>query len=664
MTVLNFWVDIENASGVKQGTGPLRARYFTVRKPLSASGDFEFEISAGDPNLSALQEKRVAICRYIDTDGDILDFGGGVIDRIVLAVDENGAQWYRVSGNDLTRELTYRSVRELKLESASAGVTDGPDQIIALAPSGWTIQDGTTVTPVYAGYDGESVLNALLRCGEHIGEHWRLGSGRQIVWLGPASTFLASGVRAVQHVNDPVAAESNPDIVVITSLEEQNDAADLVTRIIPRGSGNGGVISNLQPCTDTAPAGYTLNKTLNYLENDAAVAQYGVIERVIDFKELGPISNTDLDVQNAANMLLQASYQFLERYSIPHRSYSIALTARQILEPGTTLRTVYRQVLDGAVIYDLDDEFNLVGIEQSIDETGLHTTRVTISESDRQAVSDEDYLAGQAQEGTIFAAHQQLGASVDNLTYRDELDLDHDASFRFWLGEEYTTIQRALLRFRVQPLRSTVKSIGAESTTTSAGGAGTHTSASGGSSNPTTSQTGGTTTDADQHQHGINVFDSSAGDPVTLSGSLFRAPSGGTVQVPTTFEGGHDHTIPQHTHTVSVPSHTHGVTIPDHTHDVTPILDTVYGIFEESGANTLALADLVIQLNGGADLLSQVTDIGNGWYQLDITAGLVNSIYRPVQENNEIVVSTAVDKTARLEAQITIRGVIQAVAYS
>ena len=90
----------------------------------------------------------------------------------------------------------------------------------------------------------------------------------------------------------------------------------------------------------------------------------------------------------------------------------------------------------------------------------------------------------------------------------------------------------------------------------------------------------------------------------------------------------------------------------------------VYGIFEESAGNTLELANLVIKLNGGADLNSSVVDIGNGWYELDITDPLTDAVFRPSQTNNEIAVTTATAKTARLEAQLTIRGVVQAVAYA
>lgn len=655
--VSNFWVDIENSSGQKLGSGPLRPSYFRQLKVLDESGEFECEISAADPNISALSEKRIAICRYIDENGSVQVYGGGVIDRITATRAEDGSLVYKVSGNDLSRELTYRSVKGLQLASLGAGVTNGPAQIMALAPSGWSLVGGTTQNPVYAGFDGESILTALINVGEHIGEHWRLGSGRQIVWLGPATGFASSGVRAVQTVSDPVAAEDVAGLAIISSLEEERDAAEIITRVYPRGSGNGDAIVTLAAATASAPAGYTLNKAENYLQNNAAHTQYGLIERYLDFKALGPLSNTDLDVQNAANMLLQATYQHMERYKEPAKFYSISFAQCPVLEPGTVMRVVYRELLDGVIVYDLNDTYNIIQVEQELSEAGIMTVGAVIATVDRQPVSDEEFLAGQAQEAKVFSVHPQLGASVDSLSWRDEMDDSHDASFRFWLGDEYTAIQRAVLRFRIQPLRSTVRSV-------EAGGGSTSTSESGGGGSVTSAAGGGQTADGGSHQHNIDVYFGGADPnraPVyydSALGAFFASNGDFDEQAWAGVSPNHEHEIADHTHSVDVPAHTHQVTIPAHTHPMQ------YGIYEESGANTLELADLVIKVNSGGDLREQCVDLGSGWYELDITAEVVNEIYRPAQESNVIQFSTATEKTARLEAQLTIRGVVQAVALS
>lgn len=649
MQIRNYWVDIENSSGARVGAGPLRASQFDTTDKLSACGDFTFVVSASDPNLAALAEKRVAICKYVDIDGTVQIFGGGIIDKIERVIGEDGRMQLRVSGNNLARELMYRSVGVLDLSGGGAGVADAPDQIMALAPAGWSITDGTTAINAYAGYNGESVLNALAGIGEYIGEHWRLGSGRTVEWLGPSSTFLPCGIRAFQHVNDPVAAETEPSVALITSLKEVSDAAELLTRVIPHGAGNGGVVLTLAAITDAAPSGYTVDAALNYVKRDASETSYGRIERTLDFKDIAPLSNTTADIQAAANMLLQACVEHLRRYGQPQKFYDAGLSkVDQILQVGTTLPLVYRVLVDGVAVYDLNNTFNIIEVHNQISDAGIHTTGVTISTIDRQPQSDSEFLAATIQASRIVAAKQQLGASVDTFTYRDEMDDSKGASFRFWTGDEYTSIQRALLRFRIQPLRSTVKSVAGASTSTSSGGGST--SGSGGSSSPTSSSDG-------VHSHQVSSIPIT-GSPSTLStngGNLYN--SSGT---PKTFNT--DAVGAGHSHSVSIPAHTH--TTPDHTHDLTPNISMEYGIFEESGANTLVLANLIIKLNGGADLIASVVDISNGWYELDLTDGLTNAVYRPSQENNEVAITTATAKTARIEAQLTIRGVVQAVAYS
>ncbi len=618
MKVINFWVDVEDGAGSRYGPGPLRPRTVRVKRPLSKAGEFSFEVLASDPNIGVLAEKRVAVCRYVGAAGAVLEFGGGVIDKIGVKIGQDGLLTFVVSGNDLARELNYRSVGSLALESGGTGVTNGPIQIMGYAPAGWTISGGTTSLPVYAGFDGESVLSALCRVGEHIGEHWRLGSGREIVWLGPVSSFLPAGLRVVQQVNDGVGFEGQTEVAVVLSLEEIRDAAEVMTRIMPRGSGNGGVILTLEAATDAAPAGYTLNKAGNYLKNDAAEAAYGRIEKVLDTKDIGPLSNTSGDIQAAANALLQAAYQHLERYAAPMKAYRIGLWANSMVLPGTMLRVIYRVIVDGTVIYDLDDELIVLGVEHSLDSTGLHTSSVEVGTIDRHPLSDTEVVLGQVQNGRIFAAHQQLSASVDTLTWRDELDDDHSANFRFWLGDEYTSILQAILRFQIRPMRSTTKAAASGGGQTATGGSHLH----------TTTIPAGTPnfTDIGWYVDGFFVT------PISTNGNALLMQAG--------VQENHLHTINAHLHTL------------------------LYGIYEENGTNTVSLADLAITLNGEGDLRGFVTEIGDGWYALDLTSFLVDSVNRPSRENNVVTIATGTAKTGRIEAQLTVRGVIQATKYS
>ena len=160
MQILSFWVDLEDNTGAKVGSGPLMTEFYERTKPLSETGFFSFPVSPADPNFSSLAEKLVAVLNYVDADGTEQEYGRGIIEEITKQADDTLLVQVINSGPDITRELTYRSVRDLQIGDATGGEDDGPDQIMALAPSGWTITNGTTLQDIYVKFDGQSVLSA------------------------------------------------------------------------------------------------------------------------------------------------------------------------------------------------------------------------------------------------------------------------------------------------------------------------------------------------------------------------------------------------------------------------------------------------------------------------------------------------------------------------
>src|SRR5690606_38968273 len=109
-----------------------------------------------------------------------------------------------------------------------------------------------------------------------------------------------------------------------------------INRIYPRGSGNANVQLTLRATTRTAPAGYTLNAAENYIEYDAGVASDGLIERQVDFRDIGPIDNTDADIVSASNALFDAALEELRRRSseIEEAVYVVQLEGcSQLLRP-------------------------------------------------------------------------------------------------------------------------------------------------------------------------------------------------------------------------------------------------------------------------------------------------------------------------------------------
>src|SRR5512146_1591454 len=121
-------------------------------------------------------------------------------------------------------------------------VTDALSQIMAYAPAGWTVRNDaghsaytSTLGTVYRQFAGESVLAALCEVAENLGEHF-YAIGQELIWLRKDSPD--SGIRAMADV-DPVAAEADDTLCIITALTETQDAAGIYSRIYPHGGGVG-----------------------------------------------------------------------------------------------------------------------------------------------------------------------------------------------------------------------------------------------------------------------------------------------------------------------------------------------------------------------------------------------------------------------------------------
>src|SRR5690606_2532040 len=110
-----MWIDIESPAGAKQGSGPITSASswrYTAR--MDKAGVFEFEMPASDPKATLIRKKYVARA-YTILDGTRTEVGAGIIDKITKKPQADGTVSLRVSGDDLVRELTYRSVKNLKL---------------------------------------------------------------------------------------------------------------------------------------------------------------------------------------------------------------------------------------------------------------------------------------------------------------------------------------------------------------------------------------------------------------------------------------------------------------------------------------------------------------------------------------------------------------------
>ena len=615
---------------------------------LDRSGTFSFSMPASDTKASLITGKRIV--RGYNVINDVFTLiGAGVIDARNIQIV--GTE-LTIGGNDLLHLLANTSVLFLELENAGAGVTDGIQDILALA-SGWTFDTvngyNTTAASTYAKFAGESVLEAFVKITETYGENFRLGDGKEIVWL--RNDTPSSGVKAVQYLSPESAGTENVTLIDNLSIDYQSE--NIVSRIYPFGAGNAEARLTLQTTTESAPAGYTLVKNGNesYLRKDATETTYGIIERAVSFKDIAPISNTDTDVQSASDTLFGAAKVYLDNRDEDTVIYSLSVVGlNTIVYPGETMRVVYRGFVDGTSWVDIDENLIVISAQNEIIDANAQTVSMVVSTRAERTKTDQDIITENIGETITYESHPQLSANGDVLGQSITMDDDNDAIFYFWIGAEVTTLNQVLVRFRVDKLRSTVKSVAGSSTTTAGGGADTVTSASG----------GGQTATGGSREHLMTLF-AGAGDAATEykhAAGLAALYGGAGLAANKSIESG---VSASHSHTIN--AHTHGVTIGDHTHSLTPNITTVYGVFEDTAGNTLAVGDLTITVNGGSDLAGSVSSIGSGWYELDITDEVQNSAtLRQTQDDNDVTFGTAVAKSAQIVSQISVRSVIQAIA--
>ena len=611
MADFEFYIDIENSSGVRQGGGPITSAdqwQYTAR--MDRAGTFAFTMPASDAMAAEVTKKRI-VRAWARLNSTWTEVGAGIIDNIVKQQQADGTVTLSVSGDSEERELTYRSVGFLQLEAAGAAISHATalSEIDDYAPSGWTFtaDSAPTNNSIYGRFAGESVLQALVKLAEKSQDHFYRSGSKAVTF---ASTFANSGVRAIQANGDLVS-----ETCAIVSLQERVDTYDMISRIYPYGAGTGKARLTLAATNLSAASGYTLDKTNNYLKHDATESTYGRIERYIEYKDVAPVSNTDADLRAAANMLFQQTYRDLRWRALVqnHATYSVQLAqCSRLLKPMQSIRVVYRDVASST---DIDEDLNILESTIEVDASGVRTTGLVVSNWDFWPRTDSDVIADSMESGSIFQAHPQMNANSYTTGYTKNVDEDYNAVMRFWLGSEVVQVNQIVLDFQLLPFESTVKTIASATGTTTivtelggsgntgsvalgetgiGGGASTGAKApdtgvkapdtgygggantggaaltTSGTSLTTGSPTGGDVVSGGRHNHGLAVEGRTTFD--TNWKSLYYDPSANAIIAHSSSynpgllsesSGTHTHAVDSHSHTTA--SHTHTIATHSHT---------------------------------------------------------------------------------------------------
>uniref|UniRef100_A0A6M3KQR1 Uncharacterized protein n=1 Tax=viral metagenome TaxID=1070528 RepID=A0A6M3KQR1_9ZZZZ len=236
--------------------------------------------------------------------------------------------WIRFRALNPGTTSTDIEIAEVKIYG-DVPTTDGINQIMAYAPTTW-VQSGYGATGAEAIFSSAkmSVLEALKALAEKTTEHftyaWNSGVGKwEITWV---TAWTASNHIAVWG-GEPADIGAATAIVPIIDLSESRDSTEVYSRIYPTGIGRGAGEATLATSSYATDkwAGYTIDKSNNYILRTAAETTFGRIERHEEFSDV-VFDDADQDTVAAADMLATSAYNWLKEHSSEEKFYTFRVS--------------------------------------------------------------------------------------------------------------------------------------------------------------------------------------------------------------------------------------------------------------------------------------------------------------------------------------------------
>lgn len=285
--------------------------------------------------------------------------------------------WIRfaVSANTTAMTFTANAI------TGDGPATTGPADIIALAPSGWTLDTtdfyNATATAVVHQFAGETVLEAFVKLAELTGEWFRLGDGREVQWM--QTDTPDSGIKAVRHAGDPEMAEVSTHCVIRDLRRVQDSYQAYVGRLYAVADG-----ISLGDTTQTPPSGYAVSSDSRgyYLQHTSTWSSYG-IELYMEFSD----AQTPDQLYQAALAELQLRQTIYDAYDV-----EVAGLWEQV-KPGDTIRVSYRRIVAGYIAVDLNDDLIILEATTRIDANGIKTTALRLANQPRYPDTAAEVLA-------------------------------------------------------------------------------------------------------------------------------------------------------------------------------------------------------------------------------------------------------------------------------
>lgn len=467
-----LWADVYDALWNRVGDGPVPLTSASVTRCFDGAGSISFEAPATDERvIDLLKDQRRVKLLYLDPHTNVVrTVGSGVISKRGFKYSASGSQ-KTFSGPDVLDEL----VNYIALPNTIFSNEPVADVASALAVlAGWQAETESVLTDyISARYDGASVLKSLRAMTEKIGAHLRekidVPSDRDhVIEVGRFGTdidlWIQNGEAFTSRVFD------NTEVAFIDSLTITHESDEIVNWVIPIGSGEGESALTLEHASRSATYSRETvvnnGKTLYYKRNEPSIAQYGVKQKLLTFKDIAPVGNSDTAIGYAADALDEATDAFLDRAGVPQIVYRFSIRkASKTVRSGDVVHLSFRglvRTIDNQEIEDetVEGEFYVLKVTESFSSSGV-TLSLEVSNIDKLPQSDASYIVSAIEDMQI--ANTKPGLINFRQSFMDEKPVQQwdgqptytrYADFPIKLDNTVTDVSLVRVRFISKPLYS------------------------------------------------------------------------------------------------------------------------------------------------------------------------------------------------------------------
>jgi len=426
---MRAWVEVFESDGVASSVtdGPIyQVRSWRQLSLLNGAGNFSCVLNALDERaaslihpLSVLRCKVLDIDDYLPSVERVKTLGTVIVHSVSWRVVPDGTVDLVVSGADSLYDLTKVLVEQTTLTEDETLPHDALMDRYAPPAWGWS---GAYANPVALQFSYETLLDALGQVSEVNGDRFRgTRDGFALSWISSVNghlaapnmpTIVASLDPQVVLTDAPSGAllGTNRDTLLATSLEIGEDGYNIATHCFAFGSGIG--INRLHLNYATHWPDDSLISAGNYTDELGIEWQRhatGMLINLTDAVIIGtryvhkywpqivPASVNTPDYNVAGNTLMKFALSYMRSVRRATKVYRATIVKPMSVSPngyvGNYASLVYvRGTTDGIPVYENVEALLVTEAEESIDERGVYTVRLTMIDAERPPKTESQYI--------------------------------------------------------------------------------------------------------------------------------------------------------------------------------------------------------------------------------------------------------------------------------